>query len=275
MRSSCACTLVRVAWLGAIFVGCSDTTLNQATQPAITPTPVPVITQTIDWFPVTATPTQFPTRLLPTPTPFTRPSSGDLILQDDFSNKVLWQTLQSASGNVAYGTDELTLAIAQPKASLFSFRDKLTLDNFYLEIDANPSLCQDSDQFGVLFRVISAQNYYRYLMTCGGQLRLERLINAEASVVQDWTPAVGLASSVTNSYRLGVWASGGDLRFYVNGVFQFNHKEPTLPSGGIGVYGRSMKDNIVTINFSNLEIWQTGPAALTTPDRSRLITPTP
>jgi hypothetical protein len=108
-------------------------------------------------------------------------------------------------------------------------------------------------------------------MTCTGQLRLERLINGNASVVQDWTPAVGLTATIANSYRLGVWASGSDLRFYVNDVFQFNHKEGTLPSGGIGVYARSMKDNIVTINFSNLQIWQAGAAPPITP----ITTPTP
>jgi hypothetical protein len=248
----------------AILSACAGAPLEQPAQPTLTFSPVPTLTQTIIWFPATVTPTQVPMQLAPpTPTANPRPVTGSLILQDNFSSKARWQTLQNTFGSVAFGNQELTLAIAQPKASLFSFRDQLTLNDYYLEIDSIPSLCQDSDQFGVLFRVVSAQDYYRYLMTCGGQLRLERLNNGGVSVIQDWFQAIGLMPGPTGSRRLGIWAVGSDLRLYVDGVFQFSRRDPNFPSGGIGLYARSMKDNIVTINFSNLTIWQTTPGSAT------------
>ena len=246
----------------------SPTALPQATA-----APVSTVTPTVNWFPATPTATRVPTTLALTATPFITAIKGSLILQDNFSDKKLWQTLEGPNGNVAFGNDELSLAVAQSKASLSSFRDNLTLDNFYLEIDAYPSICQGDDQFGVLFRAVSTQDYYRYVMTCDHQLRLERLRGGEASVVQDWTPAVGLTGGPIASERLGVWASGSDLRFYLNGVFQFNRREPTFASGGLGVYARSMGNTIVTIEFSNLQVWQPGPAAPALPTQAATATP--
>ncbi len=260
-RSALALLSLGCAWL--LLGACADVTAPPPADippPTASPAPASTITPTIDWFPATATPTVLPTTMLTAlaASPTTPPQlpSGPLILKDDFSKKTLWATLENESGNVAYGKNELTLAIAQPKASLSSFRDQLVLDNFLLEISVTPSLCQGADQFGILFRVASKQDYYRYLMTCSGQLRLERLRNAEASVVQDWTPVQGIASLPMETYRLGIWASGPDLRFYVNDVFQFGRREPTFPTGGLGVFARSMANTIVTVNFSDLQIYQ-------------------
>lgn len=250
----------------ALLASCSPPAPAPTALPQVASTPAPTLTPTTNWFPATTTATPAPTRLASTATPFVQAiNKGSLILQDDFSDQTLWQTLEGPNGNIAYGNHELSLAIAQPRASLTSFRDKLTVDNFYLEIDANPRICQGNDQFGVLFRAASTQDYYRYLMTCNYQVRLERIRNAEASVVQDWTPVVGLTPGPIGIYRLGVWALGNDLRFYVDGVFQFTRREPTFASGGIGLFARSMGDTIVTIEFSNLQIWQPAPVTLATP----------
>lgn len=257
--------LVAIGWGFALLTGCVTATPAPADTPAPTATPVLTETPTINWFPATATPTPIPNNdvSFATATAAPPPPSGSAILKDDFSNKKLWGTKQSANGSIAYGKNELTLAVALPKTSLSSFRDQLVLDNFLLEINVTPSLCQDTDQFGILFRVASTQDYYRYLMTCGGQLRLERLRNGEASVVQDWSPVLGLSPFPLQTYRLGVWASGSDLRFYVNNVFQFSKREPTFASGGLGLYARSLKDTIVTINFFDLQIFQVSPSAPT------------
>lgn len=261
-----AYSLAAIGWGLALLAGCTSATPAPAVDtPAPTTIPILSATPTIDWFPATDTSTPIPTNAVTfsTPTSSQPPASGSLILKDDFSKKTLWGTTRNANGSIAYGKNVLTLAIAQPKASLSSYRDQLVLDDFFLEINVTPSLCQDSDQFGILFRVGSTQDYYRYLMTCGGLLRLERLRNGEASVVQDWSPVQGVSPFPLQTYRLGIWASGSDLRFYVNQVFQFNKREPTFVRGGLGLYARSTKDTIVTINFFDLQIYQVSPSAPT------------
>jgi len=39
-------------------------------------------------------------------------------------------------------------------------------------------------------------------------------------------------------------------------VFLFSAKDPMLPTGLIGVFARSREDTAVTVNFSDLAIWE-------------------
>ena len=48
---------------------------------------------------------------------------------------------------------------------------------FYLEITVSPSLCRGADQFGLLLRAAPAPDFYRSILTCDGQMRLERVKN--------------------------------------------------------------------------------------------------
>jgi hypothetical protein len=62
-----------------------------------------------------------------------------------------------------------------------------------------------------------------------------------------------------SSSRLAVSAVGEEMSFFVNGKFQFTVSDPSISEGSIGVFARSMKENAVTVNFSELEVYKTGP----------------
>ena len=96
--------------------------------------------------------------------------------------------------------------------------------------------------------------FYRFSLTCDGQLRLDKYFGGRASSPQPLEPSGSVPRGAPSDSRLGVWALGSDLRFYVNGDFQFSLHDPSLPSGGIGVFARSGGENAVSISFSNLEI---------------------
>jgi len=57
-----------------------------------------------------------------------------------------------------------------------------------------------------------------------------------------------------SSSRLGVWAEGKEMRFYINNEFQFSVSDPSLVSGTIGVFIRSAGENAVTVSFSDLVV---------------------
>ena len=224
------------------------------------PTPSPTATATPVWFPPTPTLTLTVTPLPATATPQPPADTGAVLLSDDFSAKKFWQTGVMDGGNVAYGKNELSLAVARPKGSLVSLRDQTNLGDFYLEITAAPSLCEDSDTYGLLFRVVSASEFYRFLVSCSGQLRLERLGNGQGTLLQDWMFSPQIVPGMPGAYRLGIWASGSELRFYVNNVLQFSRQDSALVSGTIGVFARSAGDNAVTVSFSDLIVRQASPS---------------
>lgn len=211
---------------------------------------------TIVWFPPTATPTFAPTPAV-TPLPEAPPEKGELLFEDDFTSGKGWQTFQTSSGSAAYGNGTLSLAISSGKTSLVSSRSGAMPDSYYLEISASPSLCRGADNYGLLLRTNSDRDYYRWIITCEGSLRLERLQNGFPAVLKDWTPAVARPGAD----RLGVWLSGSEMKFYIDDLLQFSARDPLYTSGGIAVFARSSGENAITVNFSNLKVFRAGSQA--------------
>ena len=231
--------------------------------PPLTSTPAPptqTATATVVWFPATATNTPFPTPTLPvTPTLDTRPGYGGLLFTDDFSDTQGWTQGQTGSGLVAFGKNELTLAVTRERGYLTSQRRNTKLSDFYLEITATPTICRGQDEYGLLLRTNGAGNLYRFSLTCDGRARLDRLYQGQASSPQPLQYFGTVPPGAPSQSRLAVQAQGRELSFYANDGFLFMVREPTLPSGGLGVFSRAAGPDVVTVSFSNLQVYEVKP----------------
>jgi len=185
-----------------------------------------------------------------------RPITGEVIFEDDFSSQEGWSLTETIDGSIAYGKDELTIAIGETNVYLFSVRETPVFYDFYLEITAGPSLCRDLDEYGVLFRVSPTMDYYRYSLSCNGQVRLDRVSGGQATSPQPWLWSGAVPPGAPSSSRIGVYAVGKDMSFYVNGQYQFSIEDPQLSSGNIGVFARSTNNKAVTVNFSQLVVYE-------------------
>ena len=219
--------------------------------------PTQTSTATIVWFPPTATFTPLPTMTLSiTPTVDVRPSYGALILEDDFSKGENWTLGEMSAGNVALGKNELSLGVSQPPGYLYTMRRGITLDNFYIEITASPSICRGKDEYGLLLRVSPASDFFRFGLNCDGEARLDRYLSGQASSPKPPAPNGVVPPGAPSTSLLAVWAVERDLRFYVNGIFLFSIRDASLPSGGLGLYVRAAGPEEVTVNFSDLKIYE-------------------
>jgi hypothetical protein len=225
--------------------------------PTITPIPTTteIPTETIVWFPPTNTPTPFSTPIT-TPTSVQEPEIGDIIFRDTFSDGDRWGLGISESGSVALGINELTIAIAKPGTYIFTIRDEPLLRNFYAEITASPTLCRQLDEYGLLFRWGSMSDFYRYSLSCDGQVRLDRLVGGTAASPKPWMATGVVPPGAPKSTRMAVWVNESEMSFFVDDIHQFTLSDPMLSSGLIGVFARSAGDNAVTVNFSDLVVYE-------------------
>ncbi len=248
------------AMLRLTLCACLATLGLSACSPAIAPLPTATVTvspqpsATVVWFPATNTPTPHPTVVVQ-PTADQRPAVGAVLFQDDFSNRKRWGTQNGASGNIAYGNGNLTVAATGVKTTLTSLRAETLITDFYLEIEVSPSLCRGIDSYGLLFRANTMFDSYRLVVSCQGQLRLEKLRAGQVTVLQPWTLSGQIPPGAPQSFRLGVWAVRNDLRLFVNDVYEFGVRDNSFRTGGMGVFARTSSDSAVTVSYSNLTVY--------------------
>jgi len=220
--------------------------------PTTTATDASAPTPTIVWFPASPTPPpqSFPTEIS---TPEQKPGVGAATLRDDFSQPELWHPGSSNQGSALIAENNLALTVPAG-SSILRIREDLVLNDFYAELTARPSLCRDQDEYGLLVRA-SAVAYYRLSLLCNGTLRLDRVSGNSHQNLLPVTPSGDVPTGVPAEVRIGVWAAGSEMRFFLNDHYQFSMDDGNYLSGTLGVFVRSVADTPVAVAFSNLTIY--------------------
>jgi hypothetical protein len=222
-----------------------------------TPTPPPVtdtptLTPTIVWFPPSATPDLEAAATPRPPTPEMRPAVGSAILTDDFADPSAWNIATSDQAGAVVNNNRLILS-AQSGIYMLSLRNDLVAGDAYMEITARPDICRGDDSYGVLVRA-NAVAYYRFSLTCNGDAFAERISVGRRELLQSPLPSGDVPRGAPGEVRIGVWASGSELRLFLNGRYQFGVSNPAYPVGTVGVFVNSAGETPVVVSFSRLTL---------------------
>jgi hypothetical protein len=263
--------------LGCLFLilmsACSG--LAPTSTPAsVEATATDTLTPTIIWFPPTNTPTIFPTPTI-LPTQDQHPGIGDLLFTDTFGDAGLWSISRAANASAIVNLDRLVLTISgQGPVLLVSQRSQPSLGDFYAEVDVTLNLCGGKDQYGVDFRAAPGGNDYRFAVSCDGMTRVERSISGSISPLNEWLVTGDAPIGAPAELTLGVWAVGGEMRFFINSHYQFTVRDPVLHEGTIGFYVYATAMDPITASFSNLTVYSVSYAS-PTPSLTPSLTPVP
>jgi hypothetical protein len=208
---------------------------------------------TIVWFPATSTATQIPT-IPAKPTENFHPAVDEVLLTEDFNDIENWSMASEEGGRIAQGNNELTIAIQDPKIYVASLNSSMNIQDAWIEISTNVSLCKGDDNYGLLVRAGSTMDAYRFLVNCQGQTSLERLKFGRPAVLVDWQQSGQVLPGSPQQVRLQVWMVKNELRFFVNEVFQFSARDSTLTAGKVGVFARQAADTPLTVSFTDMVI---------------------
>ena len=227
--------------------------------PTLTPTPSLVLptdtpTSTIIWFPPTNTPLEFPTQPIAS-TPEYHPGVGDLLFADSFDRPELWNTSTSSQASAIVTRNRLVQSVSGPAVYISSLRSQPTVGDFYAEATADVSLCNGIDKYGMVFRAAPGGNYYRFAVNCDGQARLERSSGGETYPIQDWQPSGDVTIGAPAHMKIGVWAAGSEMRFFLNDHYQFTVRDPLFHTGTLGFFVYANRKTPVTVSFSDLTVY--------------------
>ncbi len=220
----------------------------------ISPTSPP--TETIVWFPATATHTPFPT-FQPSATVEPFPGMGTSLYTDDFSDPLDWtnaRTDSQGSNNVLLIGNRLTLSANSAPATLTTLRSGLVLTDFYAETRVNLHRCAGRDTYGMYFRAATEAYAYRFTLTCDGQMRVERVRGGEAYPLSNWDTSGDLPSGAPSQAKLGIWVAGTEMRFFLNDRYQFTIFDQVFRSGSVGYFASVRSEVGLNVSFSDLRV---------------------
>lgn len=245
-----------------------------------TVTPEILPTETIVWFPPTSTHTPFPT-FQPSATIEPFPGLGNLLYTDDFSSPADWTNARiesRGSNNVLVTGSRLILSVNAGPVTLASLRSGLFLTDFYAETRLNLNRCAGRDAYGLLFRASTEAYAYRFTLTCEGQMRVERVRGGEVYPLSNWETSGDLPPGAPAQVKLGVWAAGAEMRFFLNDRYQFTVFDRVFGSGSLGYFASVRSEIGLSVSFSDLRInavSYVSPTPTLTPSRTPLPSRTP
>jgi hypothetical protein len=245
--------VLRFTLLTFLLTACSALTRpTLGTATPLPPTPTPVLSPTVVWFPPTDTPTPSASTLA-TATPDFLPGLGNVIYTEDFTDPKTWSNL----GTDSVRDGQLTLA-ASPGVYQISLHQEILVSDFYAEITAHLSLCRGVDEYGLLVRAIPAA-YYRFTLNCNGEVKADRIVNSGRTPLQMPIVTIDAPRGGPAEVKIAIWAVGREMRFFLNGHYQFTANDPVMPNGSLGVFVRASDDSPITISFSDLIVRAVNP----------------
>ena len=219
--------------------------------PTATVTIAPSPTTTIEWFPPSRTPEQIPTITI-VPTQEIMSEVGEIIFRDDFTSPEEWTIPQTDRGQINITNGEANIIINQSNSFLVGTLEKPDIQDFYVEITANPILCSGRDEYGLLFRVAGREQYYRFSLSCDGEVRLDKITGGGVFSLQPWTRSASVPPGAPSVSKLEVLALRNEIRVFINGDPQFTVFDSELRLGAFGIFAHSAGETAVTVSFSDL-----------------------
>jgi hypothetical protein len=165
-----------------------------------------------------------------------------------------WHTEGDELGQTAVVGGRLLILIDAPNTMQFATLREPTFGNFSLEVEATLLDGPSDASYGVLFRLQSPTEFYRFAITGTGLYMIERR-NGDGSwsrLSRDWveSPAIYQGHNVTN--RLGIIASGANFAFYVNDVLLQQVQDTAYGEGNLALDAGSFGQPGVRVAFDNL-----------------------
>jgi hypothetical protein len=183
------------------------------------------------------------------------PGLGELILEDNFTSPSGWPNTEDNRTRVVVENGRLNLFTDIPGALLLAPRNSPSINDFYVELSASPNLCEENDEYGLMFRINSAGDHYRFTLSCDGRARVERVFNGAVSIPLDWQIFPNVPSVAPSNVTLSVWALGSELRFFVDDSLLFTTNDTVIFVGRVGAFIRARGEGPLTVSFTDLLIY--------------------
>ena len=170
-----------------------------------------------------------------------------------------WLLEQDEVGKTAVLNEQLIIEINAPNTVQYSALANELFNNFTLTVDVSQLQGSLDSSYGVLFRMVSPEQFYRFAMTGEGTFVVERRDNGRwLRLSDDWpvAPAINQGLNVANEIK--ITAVNDTLTFFVNGIEVQQVTDSTYSLGGIALDAGTFGHTGLQVAFDNVQVSRVG-----------------
>lgn len=183
-------------------------------------------------------------------------TTGALIFEDLFDTAGPWAVGDTADSNIAVSGGALTYIQKTPGTFSYRIIGRQGSD-FRAEVStALPKGCGSGDKFGLMFRILDANNYYVIQVDCEGRYRLMRLVGGAGTALIDWSQSTAIKRGVNAANTLRVETKGNSMTMFINGERLDTASDSIFAKGRFGLWVGSNVTKNFTVVFDELRVYQ-------------------
>lgn len=199
--------------------------------------------------------TTMPATLVPQVLDTPVPSSGEILMTDDFSDTNSgWETYSGQYGNSGY-SDGGYLVKSIVKEEYMWGSAGVDLADIQVDVDAKvlETVEKGYDAYGIDCRIQSNGDGYGFRITSDGYYAISQYSNGKGKTLVDWTES-SVVYTDGRVNHIGAVCAGNTLQLWVNGVKVAETTDSTFSHGDIALSAIGFYDGIVQVLFDNLVV---------------------
>lgn len=175
--------------------------------------------------------------------------ASKLLYSEDFSNEQSGWAINE--GQMGYENGEYQV-IASGGHLVYGGVNKIFTD-FALEVQARLKSGSNKDDYGVIFRRVDGENFYRFAISGEGNYKFNKLLNGKWVDIGSAAHSNAiLTGKRTNTIRIE--CKGREFTFYINNIKLAEYTDKSFAKGNIGLEAGS-SGGLTQASFDNLKVW--------------------
>ncbi|HEY83983.1 MAG TPA: FHA domain-containing protein [Chloroflexi bacterium] len=183
-------------------------------------------------------------------------AEANLVLQfeDDFSaSDSGWDDAFGKGYTKQYGNSKYHIEITTNNLVVWGLANRNAAD-FEVEVEATLEDGGEANTYGLIFRYVDQNNYYRFDVSGDGYFLLTKFHNEEWATLVDWTQSDALnQGQATNVLKIS--AFGPEIIIYANGQELARVSDGDFSQGNFGFFASTFTDSHIWVSFDNLKLW--------------------
>ncbi|HJQ15110.1 MAG TPA: serine/threonine-protein kinase [Anaerolineales bacterium] len=183
-------------------------------------------------------------------------NTGEILLEDDFSDDSIWGTINDTESTVGYENNTLNMRIFRENWVIWTTPNDENYRNVHMEVTVTKNDSDPTTAFGF----ICAQqpkdwSFYYLAATPAGQYAIIKATDGESDVILTGDGSWEFSDSITEnmaSYRVSADCGNGRLTLYVDGQQIASVTDSTYGTGRVGLFAWSGdKTSSANVNFDD------------------------